>query len=183
MCCSILCGLLYRLRCCFWKIVPVLWIVDLGLTGYLIYGLYNADIFACCTTNMDPLSNVCGYDDLGGADNIFVDDYGYCGRKDTGRVCCEIGECAELEGIVDYNATTADYQCGAAYYGQEFGDTLCDEDLLDDISFYNYFWLNAVLITKCAGLIFLLLLEIRSCLKKVGLSLPSRGCTVSIYIY
>jgi len=145
----------------------VLWIVDLGLTCYLIYGLYEANIFACCTHNMGDLGDICGYDDLGGSGNIFVDEMGYCGRKDTNKVCCEIGECAELDGIVDYNATATEYTCDGVAFGQDFGETMCNEDLLEDISFYNYFWLNAVLIIKCVGLIFMLLLEVRSCVKKI----------------
>merc|ERR1712083_114068 len=66
----------------------------------------------------------------------------------------------------DYNGTATEYTCDGVAFGQDFGETMCNEDLLDDISFYNYFWLNAVLIIKCVGLLFLLFLEIRSCLKK-----------------
>ena len=79
---------------------------------------------------MDALGDVCGYDDLGGADNIFVDEMGYCGRKDTEKVCCEIGVCGELENIVN-TTSTAEYMCEGSPYGQDFGETMCSEGMLD----------------------------------------------------
>jgi len=41
-----MCGCLHRVRGCFWKIVPVLWIVDLGLTVYLTFELIRDDSVA-----------------------------------------------------------------------------------------------------------------------------------------
>jgi len=122
--------------------------------------LYQSEIFACCThNNLDE----CGYEDLGGASNIFVNDHGYCGRLDTGKVCNEIGICAEGVNIT----TPASALTTVVGGGETFGNTLCNEQILDDVSSYNYFWLNVVMITKCVGLIFLLLLDLRACIKKI----------------
>merc|ERR1719471_367098 len=88
MCVGLWCDCLYRARCCFWKLLPILWIADLGLTISLVVGLYNADIFACCTHNWPGIGDDCGYEDLGGAANVIVDQYGYCswrGRWMTAR--------------------------------------------------------------------------------------------------
>ena len=140
------------------EIITNLWIIDLALTVYLIIAFFEADVFACCTTNVDPLSDICGYDDLGGASNILVNDYGYCERKDSGDVCNEIGLCGELMVM---NITSPDTNYPA------FGDKLCSEEVLNDVATFNYYWLNAILITKCVGLVFLLLLECNTCLKKI----------------
>eukprot|EP01083_Nonionella_stella_P190596 705826_1 len=106
---------------------------------------------------MDPWDDICGYEDLGGAENIEVSEFGYCQRKDTGDICFQAGECAELLQIVPNSNSI----------GESFGNTLCSPNILDDVASYNYFWLNGVLITKCVGLIFLLLLDLRSCINKV----------------
>eukprot|EP01084_Bolivina_argentea_P108058 193129_1 len=136
-----------------------LWIIDLALTIYLVIEFYNANIFACCTTNQDPWSDICGYDDLGGAGNVFVDDYGYCKRFDDESVSCMYtGECAEVEGIVPLNTTNV---------GSIFGDTMCNEDVLTDVANCNWFWLTAILITKSVGLVFLIALDIKSCCSKI----------------
>jgi len=177
MCVGLCCDCLYRSRCLFWKLLPILWIVDMALTIYLIVNLYQSDIFACCTTNMDGIGEICGYDDLGGASNIFVNDYGYCGRRDTNKICYEIGECAELQSTatsIDQCTSMGIDNCivprsnatSTAQY-ESFGNTLCTQTVLDDVAFYNYFWLNGVLITKCVGLLFLILLDLRACLNKI----------------
>eukprot|EP00483_Globobulimina_turgida_P008477 UN08494 len=143
MCLGLCCDCLYKSRCLLWKLLPLLWLADLVLTIYIVVQLYQSDIFACCTHNMGALDPICGYEDLGGAANIAVNDYGYCQRKDTGKVCFEIGECAELvvPPIVPEDTNGVE--------GESFGDTLCTEEILDDVAFYNYFWLNGVLIAKC----------------------------------
>ena len=95
---------------------------------------------------------------MGGSSNILVNDYGYCERKDTGKVCNEIGECGELM-VMNNTLPTTNFQ--------EFGDTLCSDQVLNDVASFNYYWLNIILITKCVGLLFLLLLECNTCLKRI----------------
>jgi len=160
MCCGLCCNLLYRSRCCFWKLLPILWIIDLALTIYLVVALYQADIFACCTTNVDPLSAICGYDDLGGASNVMVNEFGYCKRIDDDTVCNQIGLCGDI--VLNYTDPTNPTDDARA-----FGEKLCSASVRDDVATYNYYWLNGVLITKCVGLLFLLLLECNTCLKKI----------------
>jgi len=117
--------------------------------------------------NWDGIGDDCGYEDLGGASNIVVDPYGYCARRDTSQVCCEIGWCAEQSSIVpSSNVTLSNAQCSTDY-STTFASNFCSSDLLDEVAFYNYFWLNAVLVVKCVGLCFLLLLEVRACLNAV----------------
>eukprot|EP00485_Elphidium_margaritaceum_P007516 CAMPEP_0202690680 /NCGR_PEP_ID=MMETSP1385-20130828/5597_1 /ASSEMBLY_ACC=CAM_ASM_000861 /TAXON_ID=933848 /ORGANISM="Elphidium margaritaceum" /LENGTH=297 /DNA_ID=CAMNT_0049345963 /DNA_START=46 /DNA_END=939 /DNA_ORIENTATION=+ len=162
MCLTCCCDVLYKARCFCWKILlPILWVIDLILTGYLIYALWRSNIFACCTTNNGAVGDWCGQDDLGGASNVFVNEYGYCGRKDTGYVCHEIGECAEAVEAVAFNVTSLDPDAST------FGDMMCNADVLDQVATYNYMWLNIVLIVKVIGLIFLLLLDVASCIKKI----------------
>ena len=153
MCFGLCCDFLYHSRCCFFKLLPLLWIADLALTIYIVIALYEADIFACCTTSVDPFSDECRYEDLGGASNVAVNDYGYCVREDNGIICDFVGECGELNGITSPDPN----------------NELCSDKVLDDVASYNYFWLNAILITKCVGLVFLLLLECYTCCKKVDI--------------
>lgn len=154
------CETLYKCRCFCWRLLLPLWIIDLLLTIYIIVNLYNADVFACCTSNITGEDDECSYEDLGGWNNILVTDNtysntsstssyataGFCQREDTGKVCNSIASCAvDLDDPV---FMTSD---------------LCNDDVLDQVARCNWFWITAVLITKCIGLLFLIFLEFRSC--------------------
>eukprot|EP01083_Nonionella_stella_P126122 381608_1 len=161
MCLGICCDCLYNCRGIFWKLLPLLWLADLVLTVYIVLQLYDAEVYACCTHNITPLGAVCNYEDLGGASNVFVDDNGYCGRLDSNQICSEVGICAEQEsivGVIDYVGMDP---------GDAFGDQFCSQDVLDEVATFNFTWLIVVLIVKCVGLVFLILLDLAACLKKV----------------
>jgi len=119
-------------------------LLDLALTIYIIIQLAGMEVFACCADNKTLNSN-CAYTEIGGAKNVGVDSEGYCIQKSTSTDCKgELATCA-ADLMPSVNMTT-----------------LCSQDTLDEVANSNWDWLMAVLVIKAIGLVFLIVLEIRS---------------------
>ena len=105
--CGICSSICYKILGWTLKLVLFLLILDLSLTMFITISLWNADVFACCTStnptyNTDSWVAKCTYEDIGKAENIDDTSLGYCERR-NGDVCdTGLDTCASDNSYVTY---------------------------------------------------------------------------------
>jgi len=147
MCCSCLCDIIYSCRCCLFKLLIPLWIVDIIFTSYVLHELFTGSIDACCTNNN---INDCSNDDIArtfGIDNVSINN-GLCVSNNPSMPCGDsFITCANNNG-----------------YGA-MANELCSESTLNKLANNVNMWVVIVLFVKLFGLVFLISYEMRNCCK------------------